>query len=132
MLKQIYIQIIRVILEGSCPVWDGSLTSKNRKSLERIQKQCLKIIHPNLNYKQTLKQLNIEDLQTRRTMLTLRFAKLNKNEGKLAPLFKMNSKVHNMKTRNFRKYNIKANTNRFMKSPILHMQKLLNNIMKET
>ena len=42
MLKQIYIQIIRVILKGYCPVWDGSLTSKNRKSLERIQKQCLK------------------------------------------------------------------------------------------
>ena len=70
MLKQMYIQIIRVILEGSCPVWGGSLTSKNRKSLEGIQKKCLRIIHPNLNYGQAIKQLNIEDLQTRRTMLT--------------------------------------------------------------
>ena len=64
--------------KGSCPVWDGSLTSKNRKSLERIQKQCLRIIHHNLNYKQALKQLNIEEMQTRRTMLTLRFTKLKK------------------------------------------------------
>ena len=91
----------------------------------------LKIIHPNLNYKQALKQLNIEDLQTRRTMLTLRFAKLNKNEGKIAHLFKKNTKEHIMKTRNIRKYSIKANTDNYMISPILHMQKLLNGIMKE-
>lgn len=91
----------------------------------------LKIIHPNLNYKQALKQLNIEDLQTRRTMLTLRFAKLNKNEGKTAHLFKKNTKVHNMNTRNFRKYNKTANTDNYMKSPILRMQKLLNGIMKK-
>ena len=112
-------------------MWDGSLTSKNRKSLERIQKQCLRIIHHNLNYKQALKQLNIEEMQTRRTMLTLRFAKLKKNEGKIAHLFIKNTKVHNMKTRNFRKYNITANTDNYMISPILHMQKLLNGIMKE-
>ena len=109
-------------------MWDGGLSNKNRKSLERIQKQFLKIIHPNLKYKQALKQLNMEDLQTRRTMLALRFAKLNKSDGKLAHLFKQNSRVHDMKTINFQKYNITANINRYMKSPILHMQRLFNNV----
>ena len=32
-LKLIYVQIIRVILEQSCQVWDGGLTQKERRSL---------------------------------------------------------------------------------------------------
>ena len=127
-LKHIYIHIIRVILEGSCQVWDGSLTIKNRRSLERVQKQCLKIILPNLKYKEALKQLDINDLQTRRTELITRFAKLNQNDGKISHFFEKNYKIHNMKTRNARKYNVQGNTNRYLKSPILHMKRLLNSI----
>ena len=69
-MKKIYMQIIRVILEGSCQVWDGGLSKLNRKNLERVQKQCLRIILPNLKYKEALKQLDLEDLQTRRTKRT--------------------------------------------------------------
>ena len=129
-MKPIYIQIIRVILEGSCQVWDGGLSIKNRRSLERVQKQCLRIISPNQRYKEALKQLDIEDLQTRRTKLVTRFAKLNKNDGKIAHLFEKNYKIHNMKTRNARKFIVKGNTNRYLNSPILHMKRLLNNIIK--
>ena len=43
-MKLIYIQIIRVVLEGSCQVWDSGLTAKHRRALERIQKRCLWII----------------------------------------------------------------------------------------
>ena len=129
-LRQIYIQIIRVILEGSCQVWDGGLTIKNRRSLERVQKLCLWTILPNKTYKEALRKLDIEDLQTRRTKLMLRFAKLNKTEGKLSHLFTPNRKIHNMETRYPEKYVTRANTDRFMKSPIIQMQKLLNNIHK--
>ena len=120
--KQIYIHIIRAILEGSCVVWDRGLTKKNRRSL--------KIILPNLKYKQALKQLDIEDLQTRRTMITLRFSKLNQKSGKLTTLFKKSHKLHIMKTRNLQKYNTTANTNRYKRSPILHMKKILTNTIK--
>ena len=129
-LKHIYIHIIRVILEGSCQVWDGSLTIQNRKSLERVQKQCLKIISPKLKYKEALKQLNINDLQTRRTALVTRFAKLNQHDGKISHFFEQNDKIHNMKTRNARKYNVRGNTNIYLKSPILHMKRLLNSIIR--
>ena len=129
-LKHIYIHIIRVILEGSCQVWDGSLTINNRRSLERVQKQCLKIISPKLKYKEALKQLDINDLQTRRTALVTRFAKLNQYDGKISPFFEKNYKIHNMKTRNARKYNVKGNTNRYLKSPILHMKRLFNSIIQ--
>ena len=130
-MKIIYVQIIRVILEGSCQVWDGGLSRKNIKSLECVQKQCLRIISPNIKYKEALKQLDLVDLQTRRTELTKRFAKLNQNDGKLAKFFEKNNKVHNMKTRNTRKYNIKGNTKRFLNSPVLHMKRLINNIMQK-
>ena len=129
-LKLIYIQIIRVILEQSCQVWDGGLTIKNRRSLERCQKLSLKIILPNIPYKEALKRLHLEDLQTRRTKICLKFGKLNQNEGKLAHLFQPNPKIHNMKTRHSRLYTTMTHTKRFQNSPIIMMQKLLNELKK--
>ena len=48
-MKLIYIQYIRGILERSCQVWAGSITLKNKRDLERIQKISMKIILPNMN-----------------------------------------------------------------------------------
>ena len=90
----------------------------------------MKIILPDLKYKQALKQLNLEDLQTRRTSLTVRFAKLNQKSGILTALFKKSQQQHVMKTRNFPKYDTMANTNRYKRCPIIHMKKLLKNIMR--
>ena len=125
-MKLIYIQYIRVILEGSCQVWSGSLTFKNKRDLERIQKISLKIIFPNMTYKRAREVLNIETLEKRRTELTLRFAKNARNHPKLKHFFKLNPKTHDMKTRNPNIYSIEANTERYQKSPILYMKKLLN------
>ena len=129
-LKIIYIQIIRVILEQSCVVWDGALTTRNRRSLEKCQKLCLKIILPNISYTEALKKLKIEDLQTRRTKLTLKFGQINRAEGKLSKLFKQNPKIHNMNTRFSQAYTTMANTKRYKNSPILNMQKLINQLDK--
>ena len=41
-LKSIYLTYIRSALEQSAVVWHSSLTTKNRKDLERVQKQQLK------------------------------------------------------------------------------------------
>ena len=86
------------------------------------------IILPNHTYKEALRKLDLEDLQTRRIKLNLRFAKLHNIDGKLGSLFKHNEKIHAMKKRNSLKYISTANTNRFQKSPILHMQQLLNSL----
>ena len=126
-MKMIYVRIVRVILEGSCQVWDGGLIRKNIKSFERLQNQCLslRIISPNIKYKEALKQLDLVDLQTRRTELTKRFAKLDQNNGNLANFYKKNpKKPHNIKRQNTRVYNIKGNTKQFMNSPVLHMKRL--------
>ena len=129
-LKVIYVQIIRVILEQSCQVWDGGLTLKDRRSLERCQKLSLKIILPKLSYKEALKNLQLEDLQTRRTKICLKFGTIIQKEGKIAHLFQPNPKTHSRNTRHNRTYTTRAYTKRFQNSPIVTMQKLLNELKK--
>ena len=85
---------------------------------------------PKLRYKEALKQLDIEDLQTRRTKLVTRFAKLNKNDGKKSHLFEKNYKIQTMKTRKAMNFIVKGNTNRYLNYPTLHMTRLLNNIIR--
>ena len=43
-LKAIYLTYIRSILEQSAVVWHSSLTSKNRRDLERVQKAAIRVI----------------------------------------------------------------------------------------
>ena len=85
-----------------------------------------------INYKDALKQTNLETLDERREVIGLRFAKnclKNKNFSKLFPL---NSQKHVMKVRNPQKYRInKANTERYKDSSIPYMQRLLNEEIKK-
>ena len=129
-MKIIYMQYIRVILEGSCQVWSGALTVRNRRDLERIQKISLKIILPSLTYKQALKHLNIEPLEIRRKALTLRFAKNAKNHPKLKHLFTLNPSKHTMQLRKHKTFTHHANTRIYLNSPIVYMKKLLNELEK--
>lgn len=128
MMKLIYIQIIRVILEGSCQVWHGSLTKKNRRDLERCQKLAMKIILPTQSYKTALLTLDLETLEERREKLTAKFSNFAKNHDKLKSLFRLNMKSHKMNTRNKQTFLMNANTDRFMNSPIMKMQRLLNKL----
>ena len=43
-LRNIYITFCRPVLEQSCELWTGSLTTENRKDIERCQKTATKII----------------------------------------------------------------------------------------
>ena len=114
MMKLIYIQIIRVILEGSCQVWHGSLTKKNRRDLERCQKLALKIILPTQSYKAALQTLDLETLECRREKLTAKFANFAKSHDKLKSLFRINMKSHKMNTRKKQTFLMIADTDRFM------------------
>ena len=98
-MKLIYFHYIRVILEGSCQVWSGGLTARNKRDLERIQKIALKIIIPSMKYKQALIYLNLEPLELRRKYLTLRFARNARNHPTLKHFFTLNHIIHTMKLR---------------------------------
>ena len=128
-LLHIYKTFIRSRLEFSCVVWHSSLSKENEKDIERVQKSAVKLIlkEKYSDYETGLKALNIESLYERRERLCLKFAKKclkNENFKKLFPVKKSN---HEMKMRKPEKYQMKhINTNRYKKSAIPAMIKLLN------
>ena len=76
-LKKIYQTFVRSILEQSSAVWHSSLSKKNHRDLERVQKAAVRVImgQTYTGYENGLKALNIETLDKRRDRLCLRFAK---------------------------------------------------------
>ena len=129
-LKDIYLTFVRSILEQSAVVWHSSLTVRNRKDLERIQKAAVRVMMGKdfLTYKHGLKLLKLNTLEKRREILCLRFAKNCLKNDKVKTLFPLNKTKHCMKKRKQQKYQTKKqNTNRYKKSALPSMRKLLNN-----
>ena len=61
-LRQVYITLIRPILEYASQVWTTGLSSESSKLLESIQKRACRIICPGKNYKDALEQTKLESL----------------------------------------------------------------------
>ena len=133
-LKMLYILFIRSILEQSATVWHSSLTEENISDLERVQKSAIKVILQEKynGYQNGLAQLGLEDLKSRREQLCLDFAKKCTKNKKLSHMFPINNKSHDMNTRREDFYKVQhANTGRLQKSPIIYMQKLLNDDLQK-
>ena len=94
-LKIIYIMYIRSILEQSCQVWHHSLYKENITDLERIQKSALRIIlnEKQLNYDEALKEINLQDLHSRREFLCQKFAENCIQNGKTKSMFPVKKKI---------------------------------------
>ena len=117
------------VLDQSCVVWGSGLTKENENDLERTQKTFAKLVLEEnyTTYYEALKTLQLDPLKLRREKLTLGFIKRSLADGKLRDLFPINKKAHMMKTRKPDKFIVqKAHTERLKKSPILAMQRLLN------
>ena len=120
----------RSVLEQSCVLWDSSLTEDNRTDLERTQKTFCKLVleEDYQNYNNALKILHLQTLDQRRKILTLKLAETGIKNGTMNDLFPHKKKTHNMTTRSGDYYKIThANTKRFQNSPVLAMQRMLNN-----
>ena len=119
----------RSVLEQSCVVWHSTLTEENGQDLERCQKSFAKLIlrEKYVSYESSLILLNLDSLEDRRKILTLKFAKAGIKYEKLNDLLQLNVKNHNMKTRGNEKYDVTfANTGRLKNSSIIMMQNMLN------
>ena len=94
-LKNIYTTFVRSVLEQSSVVWHSSLSSENRKDLERLQKTAVRIILGKTynNYKQGLKMLNLQTLNQRRKMLCLKFARKCLMNEKVRKIFPINTSI---------------------------------------
>ena len=133
-LKKIYMLQVRSKLDQSAVVWHSSITKKNRGDLERIQKSALKVIlgEKYESYKDALKMIGIDSLEQRREKLSLKFAKQCLGHEKLKGLFPRHERRHNMEKRNHEKYIVtNAKTERYRKSAIPSMQRLLNKSERE-
>ena len=125
---------VRSKLDQSAVVWHSSITKKNSGDLERVQKSALKVILGEKydKYKDALKLIGLDSLEERRENLCLKFAKQCLRHDKLKGLFPRNKRRHHMDKRNCEKYKVKkAKTERYRKSAIPSMQRLLNQSEKE-
>ena len=116
-------------MEQSCQTWHSSLTQENIDDLERVQKSACKIMTKNnyKNYTEALNMLEMDNLSNRREQLCLQHAQKCTKHPKLKHLFPLNSKDHQMETRDTEKFKVQfANTTRLQNSSIIYMQKLLN------
>ena len=130
-LFDVYTKEIRSILEMAVPVWHSGLTKKQSKDIENIQKIAFKIImqHRYKTYELACKYFNTITLEERRIELCYRYARKNlKSDHSF-----FTEKANNMKTRNtpgIRVNEIKCNFNRFSKSSIPFLARLLNTYNK--
>ena len=116
------------VLEQSCVVWGGMITTENKKDLERTQKNFCKLVlqESYTTYKNALISLCLETLEKRRKTLTLNFAKTSIADGHFTGLI-LKKKPRKQTTRHQEYYQVtRAHTERFRQSPILVMQRLLN------
>jgi hypothetical protein len=133
-LKSINVTYIRSVIEQSAVVWHSSLSKKNIKDLERVQKAAVRVIMGKnySTYKEGLKILKINNLKLRREKLCLSFAKKCIKNEKVKNMFPLRKVIHGMKKRKHRKFqNVRTNTTRYKKSSIPYMVKLLNDEEEE-
>ena len=128
-LMQLYKTFIRSNLEFSSNVWHSSLTKENRQDLEWVEKAALKVIlgKDYNDYNDALKQLQLQSLEERREVISLRFVKNSLKNANFSKLFPLKKPKHVMNVRNPFKYHInKANTERYRRSTIPYLQRQLN------
>ena len=104
----------------------------NLTDLERVQKNALKIIFQEdyENYSQALEEIGLDSLFERREKLCLSFAKkcLKSPNIQVRNIFPLNITQSTIDTRKPEKYHVNmARTNRYKKSSVPYMQRLLNN-----
>ena len=72
-LISVYFSCVRPILECCAQVWHYNIPEYLSKEIERIQSRALKIINPSSSYKESLSDLNIPTLYSRRELLCSNF-----------------------------------------------------------
>ena len=128
-LIHIFKSQVRGVLEYCSTVWHSSLTEAECNDIERVQKAAVRLIMGNKykGYKEALQYMNLESLKERRKNMALSFAKKSLKLGKFSEFFPLNNAKHLMKKRNQEKYVVtKANTERYRKSAVPFLQRLLN------
>ncbi|KAK2189135.1 hypothetical protein NP493_115g15040 [Ridgeia piscesae] len=65
-LVNVYVSVVRLVLEYACPVWHTNLPQYLSDNIEVIQKRALKCIFPGLGYAEILRRVKPDTLNVRR------------------------------------------------------------------
>ena len=92
--------------------------------MERVQKSAFHIVLADeyISYKNALKSLNMENLESRRNKLCLKFSKKAEKHRKW---FKLDDHPVNTRKEKLKYCEVKARLNRFKKSPLSFLADLL-------
>lgn len=72
-MLRVFVAVVRSITEYSCPAWHTALTEQQSNKLESIQRRALKIIFPELPYREALATSGLPTLRDRRESLCRKF-----------------------------------------------------------
>ena len=127
-LLDVYIKQIRCVLELAVPAWQGGLSQAEKTDLERIQKTACHIIlgQDYVSYTAALAALELETLEFRRNLLSLKFALKSEKHKKFKFWFKFNENKVNTRQPISKYCKVMANHKRFEKSPLSFLTNLLN------
>ena len=130
MSSLLFIKDIRPFLEYADVVWNSSLTIKQAKTIEQIQRRACRIVlgHNFTSYDLALIDCEIESLASRREDHCLKFAEGLADSERTKDLLPPTRLVSH--SRNLRNSNniskLRFRTSRFKNSPIPHFIELLN------
>ena len=118
-LVDIYVLFIRSVAEYCSVSFHSSLTQEQSRTLERIQRTCVKVILGEyyVSYKTALQSLGLESLEERRTKRCLDFSLKCLKHPRNRRLFprNLNSNIHNLRGHDIFIVNF-ANTSCYQKS----------------
>ena len=128
-IMHIFKSQVRSVLEYCSTVWHSSLTKSDSKDIERIQKAAVKLIMGDKyeGYSRSLKFLNLDTLHERREKSALKFAKKSVMNESFANFFPKHPEGHTMRKKYSDRYLVnKAHTERYRRSAVPYLQRLLN------
>ena len=123
-----YTKQIRCVLELAAPAWHPSITQEERNNIERVQKSaCHIILGNNYNsYENALQHLGLDNLETRRTKLSYKFALKSEKHDKFKSWYRPIKKNINTRMESKKYHDVRAKHSRLFNSPISYLTRLLN------
>ena len=128
-LIDIYVLFIRSVIEYCAVVWHSSLTIELARSLEMVQKTCLRVIlgESYVSYSAALEMCSLDTLFSRREDRCLSFALKCLKHPDLRRKFPLNKNNPSQKFSSREKYEVNfARTDTYRDSAIPYLQRILN------
>ena len=128
-LLEIYRTQVRIVLELAVPVGQRNLSQIDKINIERVQKSALHIILGDeyISYRNAIRTLDLDDLETRRNKLCLKFGKKCEKSDKFNNWFKLNTQSVNTRQEKTKYVKVRSRLSRLEKSPISFLTNMLNN-----